>query len=147
MSSLYTDKFVISTKQNNLLSFSVFCPRIRKKRLWFSFSITQITSAFSLTGDEVYLGMTRVDLTTHPRDFNWLDGTPVENTYNNFPPGEPDNNSGNDGCVVFNTNDGLWRTEQCSPLRHYVCQRDAGEIFCSCLLKFCILHYRVIYLE
>ena len=59
------------------------------------------------------------------RDFNWLSGTNVGDTYFNF--AELANNSGFDRCGVFITMDGSWKTERCDDSRHFVCQRNAGK--------------------
>ena len=71
------------------------------------------------------LGMKRVGYSERPKAFDWLDGTNVGNTYNNFAPGEPNNNQGNEDCGVVYTKSGFWRSEQCSA-RPYICQRPAG---------------------
>jgi len=41
-----------------------------------------------------------VSYTGSPRDFNWLDGTNVDNTYNNFADGEPNNEQGSEICGI-----------------------------------------------
>ena len=69
-----------------------------------------------------HLGMVRIRITGQPRDFEWLDGTNVGDTYYNFADGEPDNNQGDENCGVFYTSTGLWKSEQCTE-RPYVCQR------------------------
>ena len=72
-----------------------------------------------------YLGMKRVGYAEQPADFDWLDGTSVGDTYNNFADGD-NNNQGQENCGVFYTIDGFWRSELCSLKRCYVCQRLAG---------------------
>ena len=70
--------------------------------------------------------MERVKNTNQPNSFDWLDGTKVGNTYNNFGENEPDNLYGNENCGVYYTSSGLWKSERCE-LRYYVCQRETGQ--------------------
>ena len=73
--------------------------------------------------------MKRVDgngYSGNPGDFEWLDGTNVGNTYNNFAQGEPNNDPDEQDCGVFFTSDGYWKSELCEA-RYYVCQREAGK--------------------
>ena len=69
--------------------------------------------------------MKRVAYYDQPSGFDWLDGTNVGDTYNNFANGEPDNLQGDEDCGIFFTKTGVWRSEGCES-RSYVCQREAG---------------------
>ena len=69
--------------------------------------------------------MERVSYNGRPNSFEWLNGTNVGDTFNNFAPGEPDNEQSFEDCAAFHTSSGLWRSEQCTA-RPYVCQR--GEL-------------------
>ena len=69
--------------------------------------------------------MTFDDYTSQPTAFDWLDGTSVADTFNNFALGEPNNNQPPEECGVFFTNDGFWKSERCES-RHYVCQKETG---------------------
>jgi len=72
--------------------------------------------------------MERSNVFGHPRDFDWLDGTNVGETYSNFIDGEPDNQNGEEDCgVFFIAIDGKWRSQLCSYGRQYVCQRYTGK--------------------
>ena len=54
-------------------------------------------------------------------EFFWIDGTPVE-----VPPwaaGEPNNDNGNEDCIVFNSGTGLWRTDPCDNSHDALCER------------------------
>ena len=75
-----------------------------------------------------HLGMERVGF-EYNREFSWLDGANVGDTYNNFADGEPNNFNVPESCEVFYTSTGLfytstgfWKSEQCTA-RPYVCQR------------------------
>ena len=69
--------------------------------------------------------MERIEYTWTARDFEWLDGTNVDETYDNFADGEPNNHNNPEGCGVFCTCSGLWKSEKCES-RYYVCQRETG---------------------
>ena len=80
----------------------------------------------------IFLGMERSanPPSGEPKDFNWLDGTSVGDTFYSFNPGEPNlGPSGNENCVLLPTiilGYHLWYTNQCHLKTPSACQREAG---------------------
>ena len=72
------------------------------------------------------MGMKLVAYIDQTSGFEWLDGTNVGDTFNNFADGEPHNYQGDEQCGVLFTSDGLWRSERCES-RYYVCKQKTGQ--------------------
>jgi len=71
--------------------------------------------------------MKRVGTAEIPKDFEWLDGTGVDETYNNFADGEPDTGGGSNTVGVFVTMDGTWKSDVRIRRIPFVCQRPISN--------------------
>ena len=70
-----------------------------------------------------------------PKDFDWLNGTNVGDTYSNFAGGEPNNDQTTEDCGVFYTSTKLWSSELCGS-QPYVCQKKAGYLISLRIFNF-----------
>jgi len=78
-------------------------------------------------GNNFYLGMKR-NLNDPVEGFVWLDGTFLNETFNNFD--DDDDNENQDvikTCAVFVTENGKWRSKKCNSERYYMCQKLASK--------------------
>ena len=108
-----------------------------KKRIFFNHFLFILSHIILFIAVPCFhLGMKRAGY-NYKREFEWLDGTNVGDTYSNFAAGEPNNDPDPQHCGVFFTKTGSWKSEDCGSERFYACQRLAGtNIICMANIKF-----------
>ncbi|XP_078485614.1 salivary C-type lectin 1-like [Ciona intestinalis] len=77
-----------------------------------------------------YIGLNRINSSS--TGFQWNDGTMVTSGYTNWYTGEPNNNGGNENCVMLYyvigySHHGKWNDIPCSLNKRYICERSVGE--------------------
>ncbi|XP_078485580.1 chondrolectin-like isoform X2 [Ciona intestinalis] len=82
------------------------------------------------TWKHFYIGLNRINSSS--TGFQWNDGTIVTSGYTNWYPGEPNNDSGNENCVVLFHRIGLsshgkWNDLPCSGKWRYICERSVEK--------------------
>lgn len=53
-------------------------------------------------------------------------GTPIEDVYNHWAPGEPNNTDGQEGCVIL-TKEGKLNDERCDRKYPFICKKAFAE--------------------